>query len=63
MLDRFIDAHNLCVGLSAHQAGKAVAGALARAVPSPADSPPGTKKEQLTPLAQAIRILSGRRSD
>src|SRR2546421_5180767 len=38
-------------------------GALARAVPSPADSPPGTKKEQLTPLAQAIRILSGRRSD
>src|ERR1700746_2923977 len=31
MLDRFIDAHNLCVGLSAHQAGKAVAGIAANA--------------------------------
>src|SRR5438445_8874312 len=31
MLDRFIDAHNLCVGLSAHQAGEAVAGIAANA--------------------------------
>ena len=36
--------------------------ALSRAVPPREESPPDRKKEQLTPLAQAIRILSGRRS-